>query len=592
MQQITMFLLQIFVQKAIGGSAIGAVAGGAIVLVLWSLNRRHCKEENVVQVTAVLGLVYLNFFVAEIVCDTSGVIATLSAGLFVKFFGRVAINDNHLMDSFFNIIEHVLNTILFSIGGLLWGNITLSNHNKGFQSGVDWGYLLLLYLLLHVIRAALFVAVYPITSRIGLKTNWRETVFQIYGGLRGSVGIALALYLHDEIIEYARDDGYDMVTEEEDVSQVYFMVGGIAFLTLLINGATAGPILKELGLGDTTTIRKKIIEVQKVHLREAALASCVKLLTQERFKFIDFSFVQRNIPFLSNLKLEQVAEAVLKMKETTESKSYSPPYLKNILPILGDGEHLSPEEEEVLKETPEEYARKRKIEMRKLQQRKSAMQAMMKKMPLSTKEMRLLFISILRAQYEHLMNEGLIGSKHGLSIVLVQSLEFAKSDVNSGKKLNDLYYVRKWASVVKLMTCCGKYRNEFNKLDAFISLEFAFTISHTAAQRIFQDEVGGGDSDLSEGGKVVLAESISQVKEVQKDLSCEEREEIVCEISTCEFCNIILTQSIGNVEELVAFGLLKESEAEEIINELTRLSRKLRHATFCGGNPAGQETHI
>lgn len=54
----------------------------------------------------------------------------------------------------------------------------------------EWGYLILLYILLTLIRYGLFASAYPITSRIGLKTNWKETSFQVYGGLRGAVGVS------------------------------------------------------------------------------------------------------------------------------------------------------------------------------------------------------------------------------------------------------------------------------------------------------------------------------------------------------------------------------------------------------------------
>ena len=45
-------------------------------------------------------------------------------------------------------------------------------------------------------------AFYPVTSRIGIGTTWREAVFMSYGGLRGAVGIALALSLHAEVCEW------------------------------------------------------------------------------------------------------------------------------------------------------------------------------------------------------------------------------------------------------------------------------------------------------------------------------------------------------------------------------------------------------
>ena len=282
-----------FIQKAVGGCAIGFVAGGAIILVLNMLNRRHSKEENIVQVTAVFGMVYLNYFVAEIVCHTSGVIATLTAGLIVKLLGRSSINCIYLMDDFFAVTEHILNTILFCLGGLVWGNALYDNHVAGYHSGKDWGYLVLVYILLHVIRGILFVAVYPITSRIGLKTDWKETTFQIYGGLRGAVGIALAIFLNSELTEFVVNDNYDVATEQEDVAQVYFFVGGVAFLTLFINGSTAGPFLKWLGLADSTDTRKRIVAAEVCQLRAVMVENVVKLLTLERFKNVDFSFVQR-----------------------------------------------------------------------------------------------------------------------------------------------------------------------------------------------------------------------------------------------------------------------------------------------------------
>ena len=588
-----------FVQKAIGGFAIGIVAGGAIILVMSMLNRRFGKEENIVQVTAVLGMVYANYFVAEVVCATSGVIATLAAGLCVKFFGRETINNIHLMDDFFSITEHILNTILFSLGGLVWGEKIYDNHVNGLLTGTDWGYLFLLYVLLHFIRALLFAAVYPITVRIGLKTNWKETTFQIYGGLRGAVGIALAIYLENELVSIESDSD-DVKIERKHVAEVYFMVGGIAFLTLFINGATAGPFLKWLGLVDSTDTRKKIIEAHRVQLRATMIDTCVKLLTHERFKDIDFSFVQEYIPFLSDLTAEQLVEAVERIKETTETNVYCPPYLQNVLAVIKYGEGLTIEEGKykILEESPEKYTRMRRMEMRKMGRklcRKSSMRYMMKGDALSTKELRLLFISMVRAQYEHLINEGLLTSQHGLTIALVQSLEMAKTHVSDGGELNDLHYVQKIYDMVikyvkiadkstRWLLCRGQDSSEQSDLRALISLSFAFSNAHERAQKVLQEQLGDSDSDLSEGGKIVLAESKAQVEKVRKDLNNKDLGACVTEVSTHKLCEIILNRAIVHVEDLVKFGLLKESEAEEIIKELAQLQKTVRLAKVDGAN--------
>lgn len=109
--------------------------------------------------------------------------------------------------------------------------------------------------MLHVIRFFLFAVNYPLTSRIGLKTNTRETLFQIYGGLRGAVGIALAIALDSQVAEAT--GGTDVVATNES-RKLFGFVGGFAFLTLLINGTTAGPLLRRLHLSDSTETRQKI----------------------------------------------------------------------------------------------------------------------------------------------------------------------------------------------------------------------------------------------------------------------------------------------------------------------------------------------
>lgn len=109
--------------------------------------------------------------------------------------------------------------------------------------------------MLHIIRAFLFAIAYPLTSRIGLKTNKRETLFQVYGGLRGAVGIALAIALDNEVTRAT--GGTDQVATEQS-KKLFGFVGGFAFLTLIINGTTAGPLLRRLGLSDSTETRLKI----------------------------------------------------------------------------------------------------------------------------------------------------------------------------------------------------------------------------------------------------------------------------------------------------------------------------------------------
>jgi|GEM_PF-4982544 len=84
-----------------------------------------------------------------------------------------------------------------------------------------------------------------------------------WGGLRGAVGIALALSLNSEVNHFTSSSEVDDVTRQQYrdyTAKLFGMVGGIAFLTLVVNGTSSGPFLKKLGLVTPTETRKKVID--------------------------------------------------------------------------------------------------------------------------------------------------------------------------------------------------------------------------------------------------------------------------------------------------------------------------------------------
>ena len=68
--------------------------------------------------------------------------------------------------------------------------------NDSLLKAKDWGYLILLFVLLLVIRAVLMFGVFPINSRIGIGQSWQEACFMSYSGLRGAVGKSYTHHLH------------------------------------------------------------------------------------------------------------------------------------------------------------------------------------------------------------------------------------------------------------------------------------------------------------------------------------------------------------------------------------------------------------
>jgi NhaP-type Na+/H+ or K+/H+ antiporter len=192
--------IKLFIHSAVGGAAAGILFGVLLLTVLRLFTHNLNRNENVVEVASTITTAYLCYYTAQFVWGASGVIAAVTLGLMVSACGRPFINDSGLFEDFWLLVEHLLNTLLFLLGGLVWGTIIANPGDRpGSFTGEDWGYLVLLYIILTAIRFTLFAISFPVISRIGLKSNWQEMVFQSFSGLRGAIGIALALALDNEV---------------------------------------------------------------------------------------------------------------------------------------------------------------------------------------------------------------------------------------------------------------------------------------------------------------------------------------------------------------------------------------------------------
>lgn len=114
--------VRVFCLMALGGCLLGILFGLATCLILFLLDRKLNSEENVVQIVATITMAYLTFYVAEPVSHTSGVIAVVFCGFTTKAFGQDLINDVQTMTSFWVLVEHILNTVLF---GKCWLSVAL-----------------------------------------------------------------------------------------------------------------------------------------------------------------------------------------------------------------------------------------------------------------------------------------------------------------------------------------------------------------------------------------------------------------------------------------------------------------------------------
>ena len=217
-------VVRYFAQVVLGGPAIGMAFALAVVIFT------TFSHDIIIEISLTLSLGYLSYFVADFTAGTSGVLAVVTAGTLVAYLGRPSIEseDNGAFLSFFENIEFTANTVIFTLAGLIIGYNFLALDDIG---GREWGYLVVLYIFVYLIRCAIIALFFPILRRIGYGLTIRDSVVVVHGGLRGAVGLALAIQVQ-ELSERAPDGqiqiGSDPELGVDDGNRILFFVSGIA----------------------------------------------------------------------------------------------------------------------------------------------------------------------------------------------------------------------------------------------------------------------------------------------------------------------------------------------------------------------------
>ena len=121
----------------------------------------------------------------------------------------------------------------------------------------------------------------------------------------------------------------------------FFFAGGISFLTLVINGTTAGPLLKKLGLANSTEVRKKIVDRYRQSMIVDSLKNLLFILGIPSFaKYVDYGTVRKLVPYLQNANGEQLRLAFARNMTSEESErvGYHAPNLSTLKPFFADSD--------------------------------------------------------------------------------------------------------------------------------------------------------------------------------------------------------------------------------------------------------------
>jgi CPA1 family monovalent cation:H+ antiporter len=208
-----------------GGLAVGAGVG------FISSRLTSYFDDHLLEITLTTIAAYGSFLLAEAL-HVSPVIAVLLCGLVIGNYGwRVGMSENTkvAVDSFWEYAAFVVNSLVFLLIGLEVSLSGLSEH----LSYILWAVLATI-----ISRAVAVYGLFPAINRFGepVSVTWQHILF--WGGLRGSLSIALALSLPIAL---------------SGRTQLVAMTFGTVIFSLLAQGLSISPLLKRLNLNQRNT---------------------------------------------------------------------------------------------------------------------------------------------------------------------------------------------------------------------------------------------------------------------------------------------------------------------------------------------------
>jgi len=214
---------------------VGGIFGLMTVYGLRTTNRKQ-GNDRLLQSVITITSAYLTFYVAQAQLGLSGVLATCASALCVATYGNSLITDKIMMEHVWGFLEWVGNTFLFMLAGLYFVEYATED-----ATGSDYGFCVLLYIVIMLIRASVLFIFWPIVNELGeYKVSTEEIIFMSWGGLRGALAIALSMV----VLQYHEE----MHIEVADAKKLFFLIGGNVSMTLIINATTSRLLLTSLGL--------------------------------------------------------------------------------------------------------------------------------------------------------------------------------------------------------------------------------------------------------------------------------------------------------------------------------------------------------
>ncbi|MEW5302839.1 MAG: hypothetical protein WDW36_005582 [Sanguina aurantia] len=219
---------------------------------------------------------YLCYYITQVWCGGSGVIAVVVYGLYGSSTLTWGISSRARLEGTFKqfwvVLVFMINGLIFFYVGAASVNFTwrasdtlFTDKTQGLELVLIVFYKLpIIYLASFAMRLVFISVSFTVLKWMHLSDGltWQEMVFVTVGGLRGSLSLVLA-----EAVSTAASAG----TDERVKAETAIFTTGYVLLTLLINQPLCGPLLTVLGLNK--------VKQEQLHMRHQVKSMFLKYTT-------------------------------------------------------------------------------------------------------------------------------------------------------------------------------------------------------------------------------------------------------------------------------------------------------------------------
>ena len=217
-------IFMMFLREGIGGFILGAIIGWISAKLLQTIN------DYQIAIIITLAVVSGGYVLAHSILHVSGPICMAVSGLIIGSYiknGSMSKNTIFRLDSFWELLDEVLNAILFVLIGLEFLHLLLSSDTTLTSNiGVT---------IISIICISIFCRWVSVIFPIGFLSIFQKyspnlIACMTWGGLRGGISIALAL----------------SVSPSHDRDFLIVMTYSVVLFSIMVQGLTMGSLVKKL----------------------------------------------------------------------------------------------------------------------------------------------------------------------------------------------------------------------------------------------------------------------------------------------------------------------------------------------------------